>query len=57
MLAAVEISLRVFDEQCRLMDRHYDGRVICVERQLEAAGGVGMSFTYKLKRMSGRRSP
>jgi len=40
----LRLSQLLFDEQCRLVRRSYDGRVISVESQLEAAGSCGYVF-------------
>jgi hypothetical protein len=40
----LRLSQLIFDEQCRLMSRNYDGLVISVDSQLEAAGRCGYVF-------------
>jgi hypothetical protein len=45
-----KISLQVYDEECQLTRRGYDGRIVRIESQTDVAGMRGMSFTYRLKR-------
>jgi hypothetical protein len=55
-LQSTEVGLQITDEKKWIVRRGYENRVFHVLRYLDVAGGVGMSFTYRLKR-TGDTSP